>query len=121
MVVCGPAKSKVVVQIHSQSGFLMKMVNMSYLGCEFYGFESHESHLFNTYFLRIYIFIRITYIFMFFSPLEQFDTVHLFKLSFFGYIDISFTSILIPLVIVLLFMGVIYLFIFPFFNLIPNF
>ena len=58
---------------------------------------------------------------MFFSPLEQFDTVPLLSLTFLGYADISFTSVLVPLIIVLLFMSAIYLLIFPFFNLVPNF
>ena len=58
---------------------------------------------------------------MFFSPLEQFDTVSLFSLSFFGYADISFTSVVVPLAIVLLFLVAIYFLIFPFFNLVPNF
>jgi hypothetical protein len=44
---------------------------------------------------RFHIFFIITTN-MFFSPLEQFDTVPLFSLSFFGYADISFTSVVFP-------------------------
>lgn len=33
---------------------------------------------------------------MFFSPLEQFDTINLISLSFFN-LDISFNSVLLPL------------------------
>lgn len=56
---------------------------------------------------------------MFFSPLEQFDTVLL--IPFFFYIDFSFTSILLPLVIVLLFLFGIYFLNFKIFSLIPGF
>jgi hypothetical protein len=69
---------------------------------------------------RFHIFFIITTN-MFFSPLEQFDTVPLFSLSFFGYADISFTSVVMPLAIVLLFMVTLYLLVFPYFNLVPNF
>jgi len=56
----------------------------------------------------------------FFSPLEQFDAIVLIILNFFGF-DISFTSILLPLVI----SNVLLLFILSFYlkgmKLIPDF
>lgn len=45
-VVFGPAKSKVGVQVPSQSRLYDGMVDIVYLGCIFCGFESHQSYFF---------------------------------------------------------------------------
>jgi len=57
---------------------------------------------------------------MFFSPLEQFDTINLVSLSFFN-LDVSFNSILLPLLIVNIFLGLVIYFYGSSFKLVPDF
>lgn len=116
MVVYGPAKSGVVVRIRSQPWPSDEMVNMSYLGCEFYGFDSHEGHF--LFFEKLYIYILYIYI-MLFSPLEQFDSVLVVYFRFFGY-DFSVTSIIVPLILAIIFIKINYSFNFSIFSLVPT-
>jgi len=57
---------------------------------------------------------------MFFSPLEQLDTINLVSLSFFN-LDVSFNSILLPLLIVNIFLGLVIYFYGSSFKLVPDF
>jgi len=57
---------------------------------------------------------------MFFSPLEQFDTINLVSLRFCT-LDVSFNSILLPLLIVNIFLGLVIYFYGSSFKLVPDF
>lgn len=57
---------------------------------------------------------------MFFSPLEQFDTINLVSLSFFN-LDTSFNSVLLPLLIANVFLALVIFFYGNSFKLVPDF